>query len=61
MGSTFKALTLAMALDSGKIGLRDSFDARTSLHYGEFTIHDFHAQNRVLTVPAGMRCRSAAW
>jgi len=51
MGSTFKALTLAMALDSGKISLRDSFDARTALQYGKFTIHDFHAQNRVLTVP----------
>ena len=21
------------------------------LHYGKFTIHDFHAQNRMLTVP----------
>ena len=28
MGSTFKALTLAMALDSGKITLKSSFDAR---------------------------------
>jgi cell division protein FtsI (penicillin-binding protein 3) len=51
MGSTFKALTLAMALDSGKISLNDSFDAHTALQYGKFTIHDFHAQNRMLTVP----------
>ncbi|MEA2936668.1 MAG: hypothetical protein QOC56_172 [Alphaproteobacteria bacterium] len=51
MGSTFKALTLAMALDSGKIGLKDSFDARAPLQYGKFAIHDFHPQNRVLTVP----------
>ena len=51
MGSTFKALTLAMALDSGKITLKSSFDARGALHYGKFTIHDYHAQNRVLTVP----------
>jgi cell division protein FtsI (penicillin-binding protein 3) len=51
MGSTFKALTVAMALDSGKITLKSSFDARGGLHYGKFTIHDFHAQNRVLTVP----------
>ena len=28
MGSTFKALTIAMALDSGKITLNSSFDAR---------------------------------
>jgi cell division protein FtsI (penicillin-binding protein 3) len=51
MGSTFKALTLAMALDSGKVSLRDSFDARSALQYGKFTIHDYHAQNRMLTVP----------
>ena len=51
MGSTFKALTLAMALDSGKITLRSSFDASRPLQHGKFTIHDFHAQNRVLTVP----------
>jgi cell division protein FtsI (penicillin-binding protein 3) len=51
MGSTFKALTVAMALDSGKVTLKSAFDARFPLHYGKFTIHDFHAQNRVLTVP----------
>ena len=51
MGSTFKALTLAMALDSGKVTLKSAFDARFPLQYGKFTIHDYHAQNRVLTVP----------
>jgi cell division protein FtsI (penicillin-binding protein 3) len=51
MGSTFKALTMAMALDSGKVKLTSSFDARAPLRYGRFTIHDFHAQNRMLTVP----------
>ena len=51
LGSTFKALTLAMAMDSGKFNLHSSFDARTALHYGRFTIHDYHPQNRVLTVP----------
>jgi cell division protein FtsI (penicillin-binding protein 3) len=51
MGSTFKALTVAMALDSGKITLKSAFDASRPLQYGKFTIHDFHAQNRVLTVP----------
>src|SRR6266700_586522 len=51
MGSTFKALTVAMALDSGKITLKSAFDARFPLHYGKFTIHDFHPQNRILTVP----------
>jgi cell division protein FtsI (penicillin-binding protein 3) len=51
MGSTFKALTLAMALDSGKVTLQSSFDARMPLRYGKFSIHDYHAQNRVLTIP----------
>jgi cell division protein FtsI (penicillin-binding protein 3) len=51
MGSTFKALTFAMALDSGKVTLNSSFDARVPLRYGKFDIHDFHAQHRVLTVP----------
>jgi cell division protein FtsI (penicillin-binding protein 3) len=51
MGSTFKAFTVAMALDSGKITLKSAFDARASLQVGRFTIHDFDAQHRVLTVP----------
>jgi len=51
MGSTFKSLTIAMALDSGRIGLKDSFDARAPLVYGKHTVHDFHPQNRILTVP----------
>ena len=51
MGSTFKALTLAMALDSGKVTLASTFDARVPLRYGKFSIGDYHAQNRVLSVP----------
>jgi cell division protein FtsI (penicillin-binding protein 3) len=51
MGSTFKAFTIAMALDSGKVTLASSFDARAPLHMGRFTIHDFEAQHRILTVP----------
>ncbi|OCW58585.1 peptidoglycan D,D-transpeptidase FtsI family protein [Hoeflea olei] len=51
MGSTFKAFTTAMALDSGKVKMTDSFDARGSIRIGGFTIRDFHGKNRVLTVP----------
>ncbi|MGA0597114.1 peptidoglycan D,D-transpeptidase FtsI family protein [Enterovirga sp. CN4-39] len=51
MGSTFKALTTAMALDSGKATINSSFDARTSLKYGRFTINDYHGTHRILTVP----------
>jgi len=51
LGSTFKALTLAMAFDSGKVNLNSTFDAHGPMHYGRFIIHDDHAQNRILTVP----------
>src|SRR6187399_1214004 len=51
LGSTFKALTIAMALDSGKYTLNSMMDARSALHYGRFTIHDYHAQNRMLSLP----------
>mgnify|MGYP001231039558 CR=1 FL=1 len=51
MGSTFKALSFAMALDSGKISLASSFDARGAMHFGRFKISDYHAENRVLSVP----------
>ena len=51
MGSTFKAISIAMALEANKVNLNSRIDARESLRYGKFTIHDFHAQHRVLTVP----------
>ncbi len=51
LGSTFKALTVAMALDSGKINLNSMFDARASLRYGKFSISDYKGKNRALNVP----------
>ncbi len=51
MGSTFKAISIAMALESGKVTLNSKLDARDNLRYGRFTIHDFHAEHRFLTVP----------
>jgi cell division protein FtsI (penicillin-binding protein 3) len=50
MGSTFKALTLAMALDSGKATLNTMYDARGALHYGKFAIHDTHALGRAISL-----------
>lgn len=50
MGSTFKALTLAMALDSRRVKLNTRIDARQALTFGRFRIRDFHAQARALTV-----------
>ena len=51
MGSTFKALTTAMGLDSGKVNINSTLDARQALRYGKFSIGDYHPQRRVLTVP----------
>jgi len=48
MGSTFKAFTLAMALDTGKYDLNSLWDARGPLHYGKFTIHDDEPKGRFL-------------
>ena len=51
MGSTFKAITIAMALEANKVNLNTRLDARDNLRYGRFTIHDFHATRKMLTVP----------
>src|SRR5213080_1822281 len=50
MGSTFKTLTLAMALDSGKANLNTLFDARGALHFGKFAIHDTHPLGRAISL-----------
>jgi cell division protein FtsI (penicillin-binding protein 3) len=50
MGSTFKALTLAMALDSGKANLGTQYDARGALRYGKFAIHDTHPLGRSISL-----------
>jgi cell division protein FtsI (penicillin-binding protein 3) len=51
MGSTFKAFTLAMALDSGKYGLDSLWDARGPLHYGpKAIIHDDEPKGRFLNM-----------
>jgi len=51
MGSTFKAFTTAMALDAGTVSLTDGYDASKPLRVSRFTIRDYHAQNRWLSVP----------
>jgi cell division protein FtsI (penicillin-binding protein 3) len=50
LGSVFKSITVAMALDSGLVSMNDYFDASVPLHAGGFTINDFHGQHRPLTV-----------
>lgn len=51
MGSVFKTMTVAMALDSGSVHLNDSFDARQPIRVRGSTISDFHAKKRILSVP----------
>lgn len=51
LGSTMKTVTAAGALDSGKVRITDSFDARFGVRFGRFTIDDFHGKHRILTLP----------
>ncbi len=51
MGSTFKAFTVAAALDSGEVQLATEYDAREPIRVSHFTINDYHAQKRFLSVP----------
>ncbi|MBU1174489.1 MAG: penicillin-binding protein 2 [Alphaproteobacteria bacterium] len=51
LGSTFKTITFAAALDSGAVKLTDSFDARFGIRFGKYLIDDFHGKHRVLQVP----------
>ena len=51
MGSTFKILSTALALDAGAVTLSDRIDATRPIRIARFTIRDFHPKARVLTVP----------
>ncbi|HTJ57084.1 MAG TPA: penicillin-binding protein 2 [Devosiaceae bacterium] len=51
LGSTFKTVTIAGALDAGAIKMTDQFDARFGVRFGRFTITDFHGQHRMLSLP----------
>ena len=51
LGSTFKTVTMAGALDSGAVKLTDKFDARFGVRFGRFTIDDFHGKHRILSLP----------
>ncbi|MEJ8571856.1 penicillin-binding protein 2 [Microbaculum marinum] len=50
LGSAFKAFTTAMALETGRIGINTTFDARSPIRVGSNTIGDYHAENRIMTV-----------
>jgi cell division protein FtsI (penicillin-binding protein 3) len=51
MGSTFKLFTAAMALDAGTVDIGGGYDASKPIRVARFTISDYHAKNRWLSVP----------
>jgi len=51
MGSTFKLFSTAAALDSGLVHFGSMYDAGKPIKYGRFTINDYHAKKRELSVP----------
>lgn len=50
-GSVFKIFTTAALLETQNAPLAATFDARKPLKVEGFTINDYHAQKRILTVP----------
>ena len=50
LGSAFKIFTTAMALESGVARLDDRYDATKPLKVSRFTIRDYHAKSRWLSV-----------
>lgn len=55
LGSTFKPITMATAIESGVVtSMARRFDATAPLHVGGFTIHDDHAQKRFLDMPEAL-------
>lgn len=52
LGSTFKAMTTAMALDTGVVdSMADGYDATHPIRVGRFTINDDHPKSRWLSIP----------
>lgn len=51
MGSTFKIFSTAAVLELAGAQMSDKFDAREPLKAGRFNISDYHAEDRVLTLP----------
>lgn len=51
LGSTFKIFTTAMALDTGVVSMLGGYDATQPIKVSHFTIRDFHAKRRWLSVP----------
>src|SRR5690606_36623941 len=51
LGSIFKIVTIAGALDTGAVRINQHFDARYGIRFGRYTIDDFHGKHRILSLP----------
>lgn len=51
MGSTFKTFTMAMGLESGKIGMDTSYDVSKPLQVSRFTVKDYHPHDGMMSFP----------
>jgi len=51
LGSAFKIFTTAMALDAGVVSMFGGYDATEPIKISRFTIRDYHAKRRWLSVP----------
>lgn len=51
LGSVFKIFSTAAFLETHDVPLSATFDAREPLKIGKQTISDYHAENRILTIP----------
>lgn len=51
LGSVFKIFSTAALFEEKNVPMSTTFDAREPLKRGRFTIRDYHAQDRVLTLP----------
>jgi cell division protein FtsI (penicillin-binding protein 3) len=51
LGSVFKIFSTAAFLETHDVPMSASFDASEPLRVGKFVINDYHAEDRVLTIP----------
>lgn len=51
LGSIFKIFSTAALLENFDLEMDYTFDAREPLRAGRFTINDYHAEDRILTIP----------
>src|SRR5262249_33597924 len=51
LGSVIKIFSVAAFLETHNVPMSTTFDASTPLKQGRFTISDYHAENRPLTIP----------